>query len=640
MLLLRRLLLLLPVLAILSCEKSPTDPVAPTPAPPPPVAPVPQTSRPITVVVGAGYDLSNTQAYGFGDSLAMDQAEKKLTVPRGQESVLYFLDKTTQDIMAVTRVDTTQPQVLVNAATVTHGLLDLLPAYSLLSEPQRLQFEREGVTAQPYKELVAAVDHLLKQKQSVYSLDPTYRSHFLALNKHLLKTYLGLDPPAPGTGGKPSGDKDMTEWITSDNKATLINQVHSYTKATFVPIKGGASTSFILSPDPVRPLAYSKQVITTLKDDCYTLYLNQTDEDVKNKNLLALTTKLTSVILGHLLSYSKGGGTDRNECIGSLTRSLNNTVGATVANAANKDAAGILKDAIKFGFKNANSFLLNSSCQKAFLSPKALALVLVKRNNMILNFIDGAFLAYDMAETLPLALSFTSIKVNLSETMQFYQGQHMPACVKVEKEGTLKASYLPEEVVEPSVKMLPQSFYSTWTKSGFTIKWTLDPGHGKTSQYETDTDKNGLGTVKWTLPKEKGNYALTAELKDKEGDHLAGSPLRYEVTVGVGIKEKWRMTKECNELTGDCQSEDELGLIFYTNDKCELIDYDGNGGNSAPITYPGTYTMTDKLITINAVTNNGPQTVAWPIISKTAQELVILNRRTSEGNLIFYFKRE
>src|SRR5690606_1460164 len=48
------------------------------------------------------------------------------------------------------------------------------------------------------------------------------------------------------------------------------------------------------------------------------------------------------------------------------------------------------------------------------------------------------------------------------------------------------------------------------------------------------TNGEGEATVEWTLPDNlSGIASLTAEIKDKEGDHLQGSPITFDTEVSL-----------------------------------------------------------------------------------------------------------
>lgn len=132
-------LLVASLLTFLICEKEAEPAVLPSAIPAPPQT---QLIRSVRIVVGAGLSLNNVKAYSQADSLAMDQATKTIKVPRGMGMALFFTNRTTQEVLSMVRVDSTQQEVTISVATVTHGLFDLLPAYSLLSSEQQKKFDR------------------------------------------------------------------------------------------------------------------------------------------------------------------------------------------------------------------------------------------------------------------------------------------------------------------------------------------------------------------------------------------------------------------------------------------------------------------------------------------------------------------
>jgi hypothetical protein len=121
----------------------------------------------------------------------------------------------------------------------------------------------------------------------------------------------------------------------------------------------------------------------------------------------------------------------------------------------------------------------------------------------------------------------------LKEIHQLYQGRLITACVKATS-NPLNEGYAPGEKIFPVVKMVPQSQYADWQKEGFKVEWKATEGNGSVNLPESSTGENGEATVEWTLPDNlSGAASLTAEIKDKEGDHLEGSPFIFKTKVNL-----------------------------------------------------------------------------------------------------------
>jgi hypothetical protein len=124
--------------------------------------------------------------------------------------------------------------------------------------------------------------------------------------------------------------------------------------------------------------------------------------------------------------------------------------------------------------------------------------------------------------------------------MQLHQSKLKEACLKVTKDGQLNTEYGQGETIYPTIKLTPQSFYADWEKSDFEVSWIVKEGNGKVnlSSGKSKTDVNGKANIGWILPVDKsGDVVLTAEIKDKEGDHITGSPLEFKVRVTCKVKE-------------------------------------------------------------------------------------------------------
>lgn len=535
--LLVRWLLFLPFLFLLSCEKDPADS---KPVPPP--VPQPAGTRTIRVVVAPEYDLRNAKAYSIVDSLALDQAENTLTIPRGEETVLFLQDRSSQEIVAVVRVDTTQQEVVVNAASVAKGLQDLLPAYASLTAQQQAQFAQVALALPAYQEFMVTVADLLKRQQPIYSTEPAFVKNIRILNSHLLHTYWG-DSLATAGSRRPAArdtkdDLAMTDWIKSNESPAITSQVHSYLKATFVPIGAGTSTSLMLEPQSLMRTMWVTTPVTDLKDGYYTLKLNQSEEAVKLKNRHQLAIQLIGAVFGHILDMDKRLSAG-NDCFivmaGNVATGLSSVLADTKASPQEilLKAFPIVGKGIVKGLTTDNCLLFSLEkivAAEAAVYKKKVALAVLKKLNVWASIIDAGLTIYEFGEAVPFALAYRS-PLDLEEIMQIYQGHQRPAYLQVEKDGTLKTSYKPGEKIFPAIKLVPKSYYAAWTKSGFNIKWSLQPGHGQVNLAETRSTSTGSGTVEWTLPKEMGTYSLTAEIKDQEGDHLTGSPLTFQAIV-------------------------------------------------------------------------------------------------------------
>lgn len=70
-----------------------------------------------------------------------------------------------------------------------------------------------------------------------------------------------------------------------------------------------------------------------LPDDCYTVRLNQTHVSAKERNQLAIATKITGKFLGAI--FGKTGDKDRNDCNAAIALSITSDVSTAVTGMAN-----------------------------------------------------------------------------------------------------------------------------------------------------------------------------------------------------------------------------------------------------------------------------------------------------------------
>lgn len=647
-----RWLLLLPTLFWLGCEKPDPTPATPTPtpptAPPPPVTPPPTAdpvgSRRLSITVASPYDLRNTQAHSLLDSVAMQTAAPTVLAPKDYPSALFFLDKTSHEILAVVRTPTTSTAVVVTAESVANALLTDVPAYHALTPELVQRLEREVSISKPYQDLVLVVDGLLKSKKPIYSSSPDFTARLVALHNYIVKEYLGspvlvegrlttTGQGQPRLGQKGNAIPPFPKWLTRENSGTLYGNVHSYVYAEFTPLKEGSPVPVVLGPMTIpnfrSSLALSK---LNLKDDRYRVQLNQTHKSAVDQNKLALGTKVTSMIfslvLGRIIENGQG------DCVGALIGSITSDIMGAVLGLATGTS---VKDMLVTAFSSAKNTLLtrtlSTACLDYEVGAKVLAKAVAGKLNVLGNILTVVNTAYDIAEITPYFWALQYPMDPLAGSMQLHDSQLKEAWIGVAKEGTLKPSYAPGEKITPKLKLFDEGKYEEdWIRSGLTVEWKVAPGDGSVglpgipSLLTTKTLTDGVGTIEWTLPKDKsGEVTLLAEIKDKEGDHIKGSPLVFKVNV-LSIVGTWKQVKECYQNKCDDITED------------RYLTFDANGTYSG-LGDKGTYTIDkdQKVLIVYFTDEDGtPGSYTLAVLSLTDQELVFNNPAGGTG----YFKRQ
>lgn len=582
--------------------------------------PMPEGSRKVNIVVDKDYDLSNTIAHSILDSMSMDGDDQGIYAPKDFESAVLFLDNVSGEILAVVRTDTVSNDVKVNAQSVAEALLTAVPAYQALSAEREQRFKQEARSSQPYKDFVLIIDAFLKSKKPIYSTDPEFILKVLDLNSYILTNYLG-SPNLEG-GRLATGCcriiPSFPHWLKRENGGTLHQWVSSYMYVEFAPLNGGEPVTTILDPLPLDPKWAYTTPLSTLKlnDNCYTVQLNQTHQSVRQKNQLAIATNVTGMFLG--VMFGAIGDNDMNDCTASIALSIVGDISTTVMGAANISSLDDILSATLGTAKNAILAAYSSkACRAVAIERGPIAALLSTQLIYFKALIAAAGTAYSLVEITPYIVALID-PVDLKEIIQLHEGKLKEACVEVVKEGALKEEYGPGETIYPEIKLIPQSQYAEWEKAGFKVNWVVKSGNGSVNTANSTTSAEGKAIVGWTLPNNMSGLAtLTAEIKDKEGDHLAGSPLEFKVKVTNPWPEKligeWKMMEHH-------VWDDEMYQIYATQEANGTY-YETIGNNTYRFTSYYTLTIREDftLTVLYHVWNGGtqePWKMRWSVSPK------------------------
>ena len=499
-------------------------------------------TRKINLIVDEAYDLSNTKAHSIVDSVSMNENDKSINVLEAFETTVFFIDDASGEVMAVVQTDTVAANVLVNAKSVTEGLFDMIPAYHSLTIEQQREFKADIMNTDAYKAFLAIIDGYLKNRKPIYSTEPDYIKQVIVLNSYILTNYMkdyNLEGGRVKGGRIKAGEADdFTKWLTRESGATLGNQVHSYVYAEFSPLNEDKTVTTILEPKPVYLRLGYKVALSELGlfDDCYTVKLNQTHNSAKSKNQLALATGVTGLFLNAV--FGRVGSESANDCIAAIAGVIVSDVGTTVMGAANSSLEDILIKTIQTGVKAIEAGASNNGCKILALDKKRLGKILFSKASVWITVIEAGISATEFVSLIPYVVSII-YPVDLTEIVQLHEGKLKEACVKVERDSTLKENYISGETIYPGIKLIPQSQYAEWEKSDFEVNWVVEAGNGKVNLPTSSTSLEGKATVGWTLPDNiSGEVSLKAEIKDKEGDHLEGSPISFKILVKACPAEK------------------------------------------------------------------------------------------------------
>lgn len=495
--------------------------------------PIPKGSKKVNILIDAPYNLKDTDAHSLYDFISMDNETPSLFIPEGFESAALFFSET-DEVLAVVRTSPSDSVIKVNANTVAQALLTLVPSYHSLSKQQRDKFEREIADVPLYKHFVFLVDKNLKDSKPIYSTDSEFIETIVNLHVYINTTYLGLideenngmSPNERKLEKQSDGDLKFSNWMKRDGGGTVTNRVSSYVYVSFQPNSGGDPIPKLLKPKSDEGFQFNLPSLK-LKDDCYDVNINQTHYDVKSQNILAATITFTGLFFDTIFGFMPGQ--DKNACITAIAGSLIKDVTTTIMNAANLTA---LEYVDKTGETIWNGFKAGANQKNClnFLTPEKIMLALGQQSAVVLKVVQAINIAKKTLEITGYLYPFFD-PIEINETIQLYEGKLKEACVGVEKDGILKKEYASGETIHPGIILKAQSQYAEWEKSGFEVKWELLPGNGIVNTLYSKTSNEGKASVSWTLPNNISEATLFAHIKDKEGDHLTGSPIVFTTSV-------------------------------------------------------------------------------------------------------------
>jgi hypothetical protein len=521
----RKLSLYLPIffLVLLSCDPSESeDPVINKPQP--------VGSREINVIVDKSLDFTNFRAHTIMDSMAMDKPNEKLYGPQGVESVLFFTD-VSGEITALVPLEGIKSEVTVNAETVTAGVLTLAPLYTSLTPQQKAELGQRILSEDSYRQLKGIVGEILNKREPIFSARPEFINQLSEVNSFIQTNYF---PGLNSEGGRINlGKEDFPSFISRDNGLTVYNQVSSYVFIEFKPKSGGNSISHILEPNPISQVGKSEveRITLGLKDDCYEVKINQNDPKVFSENRDQLAKKMASAFLGIIISDFTGDGI--NSCLVELSSTIALKLGSEIESSTNQSRLEIQVKTTKFAADLLILAVKEKKCKSLLFNTGAIAKLLASTSNLYVNLYKAAKFTYEVSEASAFAFSLVpSMRINLFDRIQIYEGNLVEACIKVEKAVILDPEYPAGKQVLVKVKLDTLSQYAEWKKSGFKVSWSLPPLNGQLTAGSFATDSEGKASVLWTMPNEpNAGVLLTVELRDPEGDHLTGSPLTFQTKV-------------------------------------------------------------------------------------------------------------
>ena len=515
-----------------SCQDKPIDPKVPENTPDSPIAPekdaIPGTTKQ-AITIDQQYDLSNTHAASFIDSISMEYQNPSLLVSDSDTSVAFFLKNGTNEVMAVVRTIPKGGELVVNARTVTEGLYDLLPAYHSLRSEQQTEFETVVVQTDEYKSFLALVDERLKSKKPVYELDPSYLTELRKLNLFITRTYFkDVDGGSEGGGGRISGEpEDISSWLIQENN-TIENQFYSYVDVFLSSATPGESRELLMEPRNYF-LSATGHNISLFPDSYYSVRITQVTDQARQENLAGAVSKGVGMAVSVLIGVNVPGP---GSCVGELIEALTGDLADLyTAGALNTTPEEDLSNLFNIAGNAFQTVVSEEKCYGQLFSKAVLS-----RINVFTYYWQIGWIASDAVQLGYLLKGLRNVK-ELSTDVQVYQGKLIMGQAAFAALGELKESYNAKEVVTVSVGTTTVPLESLLDRSLFKVEWVPDILSGTVSPALGQTDKDGQAKAQWTLPSEElpGGAQLVANIKDKEGDHLKGSPVTFDTKVSHSV---------------------------------------------------------------------------------------------------------
>jgi len=489
---------------------------------------IPAGSREVKINLDSKYDLTNTIAFSIYDTMAMNVKNRTLAVPHGASDMVMFVDKNTDKVLAVVALKANETQLNVNAETVAAALHDVIPAYATLSVGDRQRFDESAPSAPAYRSLVSTVDRLLSSKAGIYSADSELVSNIRAMNSYITSNFA---ESKSGADANLRISYNMKDWITSGQSAEINNRSYGYVEAKFTPNrddKGKDYYSFILNPRPVYPNQYSLTE-TDVPDGYYTLTLTQKSSAAKQANQMALANNLLFLTIGDSFYMLNPQGAE--ECANTMVNSMYAELDKLYANSPSDMNDAFLK-ALAISAKLTQELLTTSTCERFVNNNRALIATIAQRAILLAAILDGPTLLNEGAGFIFL-LEAIYMPFEFQENLMVYNGNVVPGQLRFEMVGSSYDKEYPRNAyLNPEVRAIILCYYDEIDFTKFYVDWeTRYANNGTVSDSRTYFNADGIASTRWTLPDRRTDNYLNAFVRDREGDHLMGSPMCFVVST-------------------------------------------------------------------------------------------------------------
>jgi hypothetical protein len=457
--------------------------------------------------------------FSVDDSISLSK-ENRIYAPEHFTSELYFIDRDSKNVLAVIKPDSTSSNLDITAENVARALFDLAPAYHSLTKEDKANFQTYIVNESVFDNLEAVVDHMLSARKSIYGNNPELTAAILKINDYITVTYFPDD-----IGGRKKDDKKLAGWINNTTSGgTLVNQVSSFAGAIF-KASGEADAKITLDPAPLYFTAAEKKPVSDLKDNYYLLRITQKPDDIVSLNTLHFANGIFNTMITAVYGVAKIEKACQSAIVGSVVQKISSMAIVGGVNSLEKNVKDLAANALKV----LGEAVRNPACQKSVLqSSSTLLLALTQKINAASNVIIAAKAIQSLGEAAPLLIAIVD-PVDIADSIQVYNRKIVPGIIKFEKGNGLPESASPGQTLYPQVRAAVRSSFSGLSDFTFAVNWKAVNNYGSVSSSTTNVKADALSSVSWVIPSNaQGTFQAQAEIKDREGDHLRGSPVTFK----------------------------------------------------------------------------------------------------------------
>lgn len=537
--------------------------------------PPPIGMQKLSVSIEGRYNMEGSKVMSLFDSTLVADNKFVLLVPSGFTSQIFLSDDGGNKIFAVMDTHPGDTVAILNAKNVSVSLLDLLPAYTALDSSEAIQVVKDNIIhSTAFSELQMAVDVAMLNKTDLWDIEASKIMEPLkVISQSLINKYF---TQADEKGNRIGATTEIDKWLMGrpGGNAEVGNPVYSYAQVNFQAITSNSSSmlhEFILEPrdleDDGNFSAPTKRRtdISRLPDDAYKVTISQKSDTVRKKNAEQLGLSILSFLIGKILDHkyaanSSSEGSTLKNCLRDtsieILKAVENNTYNLVIHGKFESVEAVVEAAKSSIYDSYLGVVNTKSCVKLSTSfgSKTFIKLIGKRMVTALNVYENI---KTYAEFRHAAISFIDPE-ELTGEMQLHFGRLLTGTVQMKKAKELEEIYPFEEIIYPLVKLAVISSFSDIKTEGLHVQWKLEEGNGSSNLLETKFDEDRETNVGWKLPKIppslNGEVEITAEILDKEKDHIKGSPVKFKVKLGdPWVKElvgRW-VLKEYVKLSDD-----------------------------------------------------------------------------------------